>query len=73
MDFKDAANWVGQHPYTFLGIGWGITVTAGLVKYGVLPRIQPKRPVKHGAEYLASKARADASMARLGVSSPKEP
>jgi hypothetical protein len=72
MGFREAADWVSQNPYTFLGVGWGVTVLACLVKFEVLPRLQPKQPVKHGPEYLASKAKADASMARL-FGKPKEP
>ena len=72
MNYRDAADWMGQRPAMLLAIGWGAAVTVGLARLVVWPLLQPKRPVAHGPEYLASKAKSDASMARA-FGTPKEP
>jgi hypothetical protein len=72
MNPNNAIDWVDQNSGALLATGWGVAVIFGLVKYAVLPRLQAKRPVKHGSQYLGSKAKADASMTRA-FGTPNEP
>ena len=67
FNFSEAGDFVTQHALPLLGAGWGVAMLAGAVKFYVIPKLQPKRPIKHTKEYLEAKERADATMARLGL------